>query len=89
MDERLSKLRRLMAKMPETHRTRWCIPDELGCGCMGCANNSHGLANLGYTIEEWQDALKNPIYVPEISNEIQLILDSLQEGNDNQACASE
>lgn len=45
-------------------RERWCpIADPTcymyltGCGCIGCANGSGGLARLGVTNEEWQEAM--------------------------------
>lgn len=60
MNERESKLRHLMAAMPQDVRENWCNPGEHGCGCLGCANGSGGLARLGYTEPEWRYVMNVP-----------------------------
>ena len=46
-----------LEKMRFREATRWCNPEVVpgfGCGCMGCANISGGLAREGVTKEQWQ-----------------------------------
>ena len=44
----------LMAEMQESWRNNWCDPGVMGCACLGCANNSGGLIEKGYTREDWE-----------------------------------
>lgn len=47
------ELHEAMMAMPPRWRARWCEPGPLGCGCMGCANASGQLEQLGFTKDEW------------------------------------
>jgi hypothetical protein len=53
--ERWWIIHNLMRHMQLSHATRWCEPGAGGCGCLGCANNSGGLARVGITREEWRE----------------------------------
>lgn len=59
--DRLVRIQSLLLRMPLEVRTRWCNPDEFGCGCMGCANVSGGLSREGVTEAEWREALDTPL----------------------------
>lgn len=50
--EREKALDSAMRLMPEKWRARWCENGESGCGCMGCANYSGGLAQRWFTKDE-------------------------------------
>ena len=55
-----------MQKMPYTWRMRWCEANEAGlCACMGCANVSGRLRQLGFTKEQWT-AWKNSLPEKEV-----------------------
>lgn len=52
--ERWFQIHHLMKHMPLRSALHWCEPGASGCGCLGCANNSGGLARAGITREEWK-----------------------------------
>lgn len=51
-NDRKERLDALMDKMPVSVARRWC--EGRACACLGCANNSAGLAARGFTKEEWR-----------------------------------
>lgn len=54
VNERIAEIDRILSRVSVESAFRWCEPDPEGCFCMGCANASAGLTNLGYTKEEWE-----------------------------------
>lgn len=49
--EALPSVESLILQMPAKWRMRWCEAEA--CACMGCANRSGRLQQLGYTKESW------------------------------------
>lgn len=52
------QLDKLMQKMPENWRYRWC--EAQVCACMGCANRGNGrIQEKGFTKKHWEKWVKN------------------------------
>lgn len=49
------RLDTIINDMNDEWRRRWC--DSGACACVGCANNSGGLRQRGYTKEDWKASL--------------------------------
>lgn len=48
----------IMQKMDTSWRERWCSPGDNGCACVGAANCSGHLQDLGFTKEHWSAWMK-------------------------------